>query len=196
MISNPLIKFGQEPDRKLNELLRFFKKPGKAFVPAAGHGGTVKILLEAGWEVLAVDNDPNAIKSIKNLKSIEGYDHLILKKADIRNSEIGENKFNLVIASNFFHFFKEETALALMRKIIISLRTDGILFVRLFTNKDFMYQQKPENFYPSLNEINNIFSGLKYLNSEIKIVKDDHPPYGSHTHSIFELVAKKPSKKG
>lgn len=193
MTSNPYVKFGQKPDRKLNELLRLFEKPGRAFVPAAGRGSTAKALLDTGWKVLAIDNDPYAIKEMGNFRKKKKDSHFTLKEVDVRNYEIDKNEFDLVIASNFFHFFKTEVALELIQKITTSLKKDGVLFVRLFTNEDFMFEQKPENFYPNRNEINDIFSGLEFLNSEIKTVEDNHPPYGPHTHVVFELIAKKSS---
>jgi len=187
MRNKPQAKFGLKADSRLSELLAFFKKSGNAFVPAAGYGGTVKALLEANWRVFAVDNDPEIIKELKKLTK---QGQLTVRRADISKLNLGKNKFDLIVASAFLHFFDKETGRNILINCKKSLKTGGILFVRFSTKDDPVSVKKPGNFYPTLDDIKKIFRSLKILDIRERLIKDNHPPYGSHTHFVLEIIVK------
>ncbi|WP_231460250.1 class I SAM-dependent methyltransferase [Pedobacter sp. Leaf132] len=99
-----------------------------------GSGKNIEFFLRSGCDVYAIDNNPDAIESVKQLalslsrQSLKN--HFLI--GDVALMPFKENFFDLVISSAVLHFANNqqhfETMLSAMWKV---LRKGGFLFVRL-----------------------------------------------------------------
>lgn len=187
--------FGLRPDRRLEEVLGYFKTPGRVFVPGCGYGGTVLFLLEKKWEVVAFDKNAEALTSINGVVSRKEKVRLTLTQDNVLTFELTDQQFDLIIISNLLHFLDQKSAISFLRRAQTVLRPGGIIFLRLFSQKDFMTSlAKPDRYYPALKKLLALLNNLKIVDLQEKQFKDNHEPYGSHTHDVIELIIQRKVK--
>ena len=192
-MSSNEISFGSRPDRQLGYLLSNFTKPGRAFIPGCGFGGSVLILLESGWQVVGLDKHQEALGFIESKATQGQRKKLKLICADLIDYNFSKlGLFDLIIVSNLLHFFDRAGAINMIKSFQSKLRTRGIMLIRVFTDRDFLVTHSPPGrFYPSEQDLKKLTSGMKTIRSETRSFEDNHPPYGPHPHISSELVLQK-----
>lgn len=161
----------------INELLT--KEIYKVLDLGCGEMLLTKSFLKKGAYVKGIDiKDPSLIP--------EGA---IFVKGNVLKEEFG-NDFDLVTSSFLLHLFKREYALQLISKMKESTIDKGYNLLILFSDKDPLYNQ--ERFFPSLNEILNIYAGwrkIKVLEEESEV--EEHSGLSPHTHKMIFLILQK-----
>lgn len=100
---------------------------GRALDIGAGSLSSSRHLLSAGFIVDAVDPDPHAAE----LAAALGNPRLLLQCADIRDVELAERSYNIIVAMHVLHLIPRADLHALMPKIAGWL-IDGAIFCATF----------------------------------------------------------------
>ncbi len=119
-------KYSSNPDDGFpapDELLTRYKTlltAGRALDVACGKGGNSLFLAEQGYSVDALDISDIALKNLRRVATLQGFDINPLI-ADLDYFPIPENMYDLVIV---FYFFSKD----LMPKFNLTLKSGGLLF--------------------------------------------------------------------
>lgn len=178
-----MFKFGQKPNKKVEELVKILPKNGEVLDIGCGAGGNSIFLTENGFDVTCIDNNDEVITEIK-----EKYPKINAINQDILNFEFNENKYDLILAINVLNFLKKDDAEMIIKNTIKSLKENGLIYVQVFSINE---QCKGFNCLFAKNDFEDYFSENKILECERLDIKDNHPPLGEHEHSIIRVLVKK-----
>ncbi|MCX6812989.1 MAG: methyltransferase domain-containing protein [Candidatus Azambacteria bacterium] len=198
---------GAKLNSTLEKYLAKFPK-GKALDVGAGGGRNSIFLAENGFEVEAIDKIEEGLEKIKNLAK-EHKLKIKTKKCDINEFKFGKNKYSLVVATYSLDFLKKSKVNLILNKIKESVKTNGFVYLSVFSVKDPMYKsltkkgikQIEENTFYLLryntyrhfftkNELQKKFKNFKIILMKQKRILDkehDKP----HYHNVIEMLAKK-----
>lgn len=110
----------------------------------------------------------------------------IFVKGNILNEDF-ERDFDLILSSLILHLFKREYALQIISKIKDSTANEGYNLLVLMSDKDPLYNK--EKFFPSLEEIERIYSDwklIKFLEDETEF--EVHADMPMHSHKLIFLI--------
>jgi len=146
-----------------------------------GKGRIAMPLAKKGVKVLGVDIRASLI-SHENFKFVN---------ADVRNFDFNE-KFDLIICSLLLHFFRKEKSLEIIKKMQQATSIGGINLIICMSNEDALSKEKPENFYPSLNMLKEVYQNWKIV-SELQDFTEieNHDNLGEHRHNLIILLLEK-----
>jgi len=138
---------------------------------------------EKGIRVIGIDKKDIEIKQ----------DNFNFIQEDIRNFEFKE-KFDLIIASVVLHFFKKEKAIGIIKKMQKNTESKGYNFLICMSNKDDCSKEKPDNFYPNLEELKELYSSEEW--EIVKSVQDftdweEHGDTERHRHNLILMLVRK-----
>ncbi|MFZ2154397.1 MAG: class I SAM-dependent methyltransferase [Candidatus Moraniibacteriota bacterium] len=185
----------ERKDRPARELLvqavSFCQGKEYALDLGAGDLAESKFLLENGFiHVTAVDKSLQSKKAMEDL-NISGLD---FKNESFKNFEFAKNKYNLINAQFSLPFYDGENFSDFMKKIIDSLKPDGIFAGHLFGAKDDRYWGKDNNpkvNYHTKEEVEDMFRYLEKL--EFREVEEEgklRSGEAKHWH-VFSFIVKK-----
>ena len=134
-------------------------------------------------EVTAVDKKPIEITQ----------DNFNFIQKDIRDFDFKKN-YDLIIASMVLHFMRKEKAIETIQKIQTNTESKGYNFIMCMSDQDNFAKEKPDNFYPTLKELKEL-----YPESQWELVKstqdftdyEEHGDTPRHRHNLILLLIKK-----
>ena len=196
------------PDPVLSRYLKLITK-GKVLDLGLGEGRNALFFAQNGYEVKGVDISKSAIQScIKRAK--EAKLEIDVKLQDIRNINIPENTYSLIIATMVLQFLNRKERDIIFEKINKGLKKDGIVFLRAFSLEDPSYKRKlvskqikiiePDTFfleernmyihYFSKDEVKSYFNNFQIINfSEIYSLDLEHGE--PHYHGMIIYMGRK-----
>jgi len=129
---------------------------------------------------------------IDKTKRCEDFDNFKFIEGNIIDTDFREDN-DLVISSLLLHFFKKEVALKIIKKMKEATTKQGYNLLICMSNEDDCAKRRPENFYPTLQELEDLYSDWKIIKKLEGITDiEEHSKQNSHRHNlIFLLVQKK-----
>lgn len=180
------MKWGWKPTKKLKEILPSLKV-GAALDLGCGCGGNSILLAKRGFRVTALDKSADSINCLRErLRNPSVKLRVVAKVVNLNKSSWSQGKYTVITAINILHFLPTKRADFLIRKIKNSLTKKGVVFIRVFSNKN-----AGGGFLPVPSEVKKSFSDLEILHFRHYRVRETHPPKGVHTHWIIDLIARK-----
>jgi len=176
--------------------------PCKALDVGCGQGRNALWLANRGFKVVAIDNSPMAIESLKQY-AYEQDLHIDIILGDISTYDIGTKEFGLVVVQTTLNHLDPKSIPNCCKRIYESLKCDGIIYCIVFTTEDPGYKNQRERksecshlvkYYFSPGELRRRFSNLEIL-KYVKYTKvdDSHGPI--HYHGKAKLIGKKKCPK-
>jgi len=196
----------------LEQVVSLCKEKKNALDLGCGNGGHSIFLAQKGFVVDSVDSNPKALERLEEKIKESNVSGIAEINQDIAQFNANK-KYDLIIASSSLHFFPLQIIQGIIAKIKDWLADNGVLFLRIFSDKDDEYiKYVKEGKQSAPNEIISprTKKSIHYFNQDDvrELVKDfevikleeikkfaDHQPDGQHWHWMFEIVAKKISKK-
>ncbi|HEY4509169.1 MAG TPA: methyltransferase domain-containing protein [Candidatus Paceibacterota bacterium] len=148
------------------------KSKGKALDLGFGSGTEVINLANIGFEVDAVDSNPQVIINLQDeLKADEYKDFSInLHNQKIEDFKIENEKYDCVIASNSLPFIiPKEKVIEIIKNIVPGLKKDGCMYITVFGVKDGWIDKQNMCFF-EYKEIKDLLDslGVKFYHSTIE----------------------------
>lgn len=154
-----------------------------------GCGGNSILLAKKGFRVVALDKRKEAVDCLKKrLKSRKLQSAITAKRVDLALSPWPKKQYTLILALNILHFLPVRRAQFLIRKMQDDLLPEGIIFIRIFSDKN---RPRGKGYHSSPNEFRKLFKDFRVLELRHYHLEENHPPLGLHAHWILDLVAKK-----
>lgn len=170
-----------------------------------GQGQNSIPLTNLGFNVTGVDYSNNCINICKS-----NCPELNLIHSDIRNFEIEENTFDLILSRCVLHFLHKEDSYEIMNSMKINLKNNGLIYINVFSIEDPMFKKhlSSDNFelldnnvfhnkvndtyinFFTKDEILDVFSGLKtvYVSQEYSLDLGHGEP---HYHGVIKYIGMK-----
>jgi tellurite methyltransferase len=161
---------------------RYVKKEAGVFLDiGAGQGRDSFYMSGLGYKVYALDVSKESCKQIKD----KGINNISVINADIKDYEMGSNKYDVVSAINVLQFLKKDDVLKVLKNIANGLKHGGLLVMSTFINSNSFGR----NELPKLLERFN----LNVLSYKETVVKDmGHPGQPQpHTHEVANTICRK-----
>lgn len=159
-------------DNDIKEYLKLLK--GKTVLDLGiGEGQNSIILSQLGYDVTGVDFSKKALDICNNKSS-----NIKLVKCDIRNFNIEQNKYDLIMSRCVLHFLHKEDVYSIINNIKNTLNPNGLVYLSVFSTNDPSFKFKCNNSDFDILP-NNVFH---------KISDDTYSSYFSKTE-ILELFA-------
>lgn len=199
--------YGDEPEHKLIEYIDFIEK-GKVLDLGTGCGRNSLFLSDEGYDVEAIDiSKENINEYISKAKKLNL--NVKASTADIRNFDIAENEYSLIIVSWVLNFFKKSEIDSIINKIKKGLKPNGIVYFAAFSIQDDYYINNLDKscdekntvyldeydcyryYYTNSDEVVDCFKGLETVSISTGMVLDIDENIGNHYHHTIEYVGKK-----
>ena len=143
------------PSEWITTHTKLLSSKGKALDIAAGEGRNSVFAASMGYEVVCMDISEIALSKAHALASEKNVKITILS-ADLDNSSLPENEYDLVLCFNFL-------ARNLFPEIQNTLKTGGILFYETFTVDYLKYSSFKRQWVLEHNELLKAFEGFRIL---------------------------------
>lgn len=214
MIGNPInydkkeaVKLPNIQAKIAPELRRYMKliEGKEALDLGIGQGQNAIFLSNSGYQVTGVDFSKKSLEMAR-----ESCPNLNLVQDDIRNFNIGKDKYDLILSSNVLHFLHKDDSYEIIENIKSNLKTNGLVYISVFSiddpsldfrkkNPDFyelennVFHKKLDDTYMSYfskDEILNLFSGFTtiFISDEYSLDLGHGKP---HYHGMIKYVGKK-----
>lgn len=214
MIGNPINYDKKQTDKLPNtqakitpELRRYMKliEGKEALDLGIGQGQNAIFLSNSGYQVTGIDFSKKALEIAR-----ENCPNLNLVQDDIRNFNIGKDKYDLILSSNVLHFLNKDDSYEIIENIKSNLKTNGLVYISVFSiddpsldfrknNPDFcelennVFHKKSDDTYMSYfskDEILNLFSDFTtiFISDEYSLDLGHGKP---HYHGMIKYVGKK-----
>ncbi|MEN2257243.1 class I SAM-dependent methyltransferase [Paraclostridium benzoelyticum] len=199
--------YGDEPEHKLIEYLGLIEK-GKILDLGTGCGRNSLFFSEIGFDVEAIDiSHQNINKYIQ--KSSQLNLNTKAKVMDIRNFDISEGSYSLIIVSWVLNFFKKSEIDLIINNIKKGLKPNGIVYFTAFSTLDDYYIKNLDKscgekntlyfddydcyryYYDNSDEVLELFKGLEALSVSSGMELDIDEEIGNHYHHTIEYIGKK-----
>ena len=214
MIGNPINYDKKETVKLINtqakiapELRRYMKliKGKEVLDLGIGQGQNSIFLSNFGYQITGVDFSKKSLETAS-----ENCPNLNLVQDDIRNFNIGKDKYDLILSSNVLHFLHKDDSYEIIENIKSNLKTNGLAYISVFSiddtsldfrknNPDFyelennVFHKKSDDTYMSYfskDEILNLFSDFTtiFISDEYSLDLGHGKP---HYHGMIKYVGKK-----
>jgi len=159
-----------------------------------GQGGDSLFLAKNKFLVTAIDSSEVAVKQIKIKKDEFKLDNLELVCGDIRNFDIEEDKYQVIICRNVLNFLNKDEVLKMLHSLQDNIQKGGYIIIEVFTKNDpsFISENKFSSYFDE-QELLNYFSGYKIIYYLENIILDSgHPGFTvSHKHGVARIIVQK-----
>lgn len=156
-----------------------------------GDGTETVTLLEAGWNVLAVDSEPAAIGHVRS-KVRARFQHLLeVRVASFEDFDLPETDF--VYAGYSLPFCKPERFDSLWVRISTCIRPGGRFAGQLFGIRD-TWADEPDMTFHSAEQVNHLLEHGFEVERMREIEEDGRAVSGPKHWHIFEIIARKLDK--
>ncbi|MCB0035849.1 MAG: class I SAM-dependent methyltransferase [Anaerolineales bacterium] len=180
---------GQPRETVLKALALYGDESGQAIDLGCGNGNDTLALLEAGWHVLAIDGQAEAIERVRANTPAEWRPRLQTQVAMFETLTLPPA--DLINASFALPFCPPEYFTRFGGQIVGSIRPHGRFAGQLFGNKD-SWAGRPEMTCHTRAQVDELLAGF-----EIEFLVEDYDPDGrtavgnpKHWH-IYRIVARK-----
>lgn len=113
------------------------------------------------------------------------------RKEDISKFEFNK-KYDLIITSLVLHFFSKENAIEFIKKIQLNTNKKGYNFLICMSNKDDCSKDRPENFYPDLDLIKELYTDWKIVKIDQGFTDyEEHDGLERHRHNLIIVLVQK-----
>lgn len=164
----------------------FSPKPGIAIDLGCGAGRDTRYLLEKGFEVTAVDKDPEAEKYIKRLPCQDKVGFICAGFEDF-----SFDCYDLVNTHYALPFTGKGDFDNVMKKIINSINPGGLFVGQLFGINDGWNTSDSNMTFCERGDVDKLFSGFKHLDIN-EVNEDGFMASGSSKHwHVFNIIAQK-----
>lgn len=195
-------------EQLLERLISLCKEKNNALDLGCGSGGYSLFLARKGFLVDSVDLSSKALEGLKERIEENKATGITAINSDIEQFAT-DKKYDLIIAASSLHFFQLQTITDILARIKNWLVDDGILFLRIFSNKDDKFikyvkegrQSAPNEIisprtqksihYFSQDEIRELVKDFEVIKLEEIKKFANHLSEGEHWHWMFEMVARK-----
>ena len=197
--------YGDEPEHLIIEYINLINK-GKVLDLGVGTGRNSLFLSEIGYEVEGVDIVDENIKNYLN-KSRKLQLDVKGTIADIRDFEIKENEYSLIIVSWVLNFFKKSEIDTIIEKIKNGLKPNGVVYFGAFSILDDFYIKNLDKacdeqhslcfsdsqyrHYYTKEEVLKYFDDLTMIAFKSSTFLDEDENIGDHYHDGFEYIGRK-----
>lgn len=135
--SQPEMAFGSKPEPELTKFVKSCKRRGKALDLGCGDGRHALYLARMAYKVTAIDTSNVAIQKLKSsAKKKQLLKLLDVHKCDVRDFDYPKDIYDLVVAVTLFDHIPKQDVAPLLEKVTESLKSNGILFIKVHTDKD------------------------------------------------------------
>ncbi len=182
------LKFGKGVNGKIRALAKTLPKNANILDLGTGLGGNSIFLYKQGFRVTCIDTDKEVIDEIK-----KQYPKINALNQNILDFNFSKEGYDLIACINVLHFLELKDIREIIRNVIKSLKKDGLFFLTVFSKKDPSYSKETKNLkhFFAVEELKKYFSENIILETEDKIIKDNHRPDGKHEHGIIKMLVKK-----
>ena len=182
------------PRETLTKALEFFdaeksEHPRRAIDLGCGAGVDTRELLRRGWDVLAIDQQREAIESITASIPAEAKERLQTQIASFEQIELVPCA--LINASYSLPFCPPAQFTAFWEKIVTALQVQGRFAGHLFGVRDTWASTSPDMTFHTSEQVNALLGSfeIEYLNEN---EEDGHTALGRSKHwHVFSVVARK-----
>jgi uncharacterized protein (UPF0276 family) len=170
-----------------------------------GSGKWAMALADYGFDVTAVDCDPDKIAVLKlqvpQINWLAADIRSDLWSPDLHGPDKPHALYAALLCLNLFPFLPKSEHLTQLRRIKAALRPGGLLIFSGFSDEDpgankLMASSQTGEVMPtgtiSLEELRQVFSGWEPWLEYVGPLADDHPPHGPHQHGVVQVIYKKP----
>lgn len=176
-----MIKTKELIQKYLAELDKFSIK--KILDLGCGNGRLSLGFAKKGINVIGIDKIDRSILN----------EHFKFIQEDIKNFKF-DGKYDLIIASLVLHFLKKEAAMKIIGEIKSNTEERGFNFLICMSNEDDCSKAKPENFYPDLELLKQIYDSWEIIKSDNDFTEiEEHDNLSPHRHNLIFLIARKNS---
>ncbi|MGD7023787.1 class I SAM-dependent methyltransferase [Rossellomorea vietnamensis] len=203
--------WGLKPKETLVQYKNLVLEHGKVLDLGIGEGRNALYFAGQGFTVEGVDLSPKAIERCRTAAEEAGLSILTLKE-DLRNYQIEEDSYSLIILSNILNFFNKEEISEIIQSAKEGLVDQGLIYINAFDISDPGYEKSkeeyeevsPNTFYRpksdsfmhffTKSELESCFSGYKTIKvSQIYSLDMGHGE--PHYHGMIELLLQKNEEK-
>lgn len=198
--------YGYEPESLIMEYIGEVDK-GKVLDLGVGTGRNSLFLSTAGFQVEGVDieesNVENYLKKAKELNL-----DIAATVADIRDFEVKEDEYSLIIISWVLNFFNKKDIESILSKIKKGLKPNGMVYFSVFSIEDDFYIKNLDKLteeehtlcfgdnehyrhYYTKEEVVEYFKDLELLALRNGMVLDIDKVNGNHYHDMIEYIGKR-----
>lgn len=148
------------------------------------YGANSFFLASAGLIVDAID------KALP--EDIEKHPNVTFKNISVLDFSF-DKKYDIIMAINVLQFLYPKDREDILNKMYHSLNKNGWMFIQSFTPEDEGVQKGLYKSHFEKNELQNWAKSKKITIKSYaeKIISDDHPPHGKHTHGVVIFVGTK-----
>lgn len=166
--------------------LPYTEKPGRALDIGAGFGNETRELLKRGFEVVATDVNPDAVKYLKKLSKKERR----LTPLATGLPDTPEGKFDFVACEMVLHFLEEKDVLTSIKKMQQATKIGGLNIVSSYINSHSIHEDSRFDGYFKYLMPSGKLEQL-YNNWEILYQEEKKNAMG---HSSIRFIARKVNK--
>jgi tellurite methyltransferase len=183
---------GREPRPLLKDVLHAFAEEGPSASRLAidlgcGDGTETIALLARGWNVLAIDGEPAAIRRLLDKLPADGHPHLETQVA--RFEEVTLPPADLIHASFSLPFCPPEYFDALWERIVKAVKPGGRFAGQFFGLRD-SWAGEPEMTFHTEAQVHAMFEMFK-VESFVETDEDGQAVSGPKHWHLFTVIAKK-----
>lgn len=123
-------------------------------------------------------------------ENYEDFQNFTFIKGDILREDFGEE--DLIISSLILHFFSTEKALETIKRMKKATSKFGYNLLICMSNKDPFAKKETQKFYPSFEELKNLYQDWKIIKELNEITEvENHGNLGPHQHDLIFLLVQK-----
>jgi len=169
------------------------RKPGLAVDLGVGTGRDTVYLLNKNWRVLAIDQEPEAIKIISNRVPADQKNRLEVKLCSFTDMKLPDQVD--IISSNSLPFLKPDEFSNVWQNIVEHLAVGGRVAVHLFGDKDVyairtLYPDMTTHTHDQVSELFKDRFQIEFLEDE-RVMHPTLEGTGEELWHAFYVVAKK-----
>lgn len=198
--------YGYEPESLIMEYIDEIDK-GKVLDLGVGTGRNSLFLSTAGFSIEGIDIIEDNIKNYLNKAKTLNLD-VVGKVADIRDIEIKEDEYSLIIISWVLNFFNKKDIDSIISKIKKGLKPNGVVYFSVFSIEDDFYIKNLDKLtkeehtlcfgeneyyrhYYTKEEVMKYFEDLELMTLRNGMVLDIDKENGNHYHDMIEYIGKR-----
>jgi len=153
-----------------------------------GDGTETQALLDAGWQVLAIDNEPAAVALLQSETRADHRSQLELRTASFEEFELPKSDF--VYAGFSLPFCRPEHFERVWANLAACIRPGGRFAGQLFGVRD-SWADNPEMTFHSFEDVDNLLEQRFEVETLQEMDEDGEASIGPKHWHIFDIIAKK-----
>lgn len=188
-------KLDQPPRQVIVKALDLFEKPGKALDIGFGAGNETVLMINSGWQVWAIDNEPKAVQIINQRRDVKDSISLVAVVANFEENSTWDMlpRVDFISASYALPFCNPHNFETIWTYIRQKLNTRGRFAGHFFglNYRGFTEKEMKQMTFFTKEEILNLLQDfdIEYFQ---EVEEDSKSGTGKPIHShIFEVIAQK-----